>query len=375
MKIIAVIFLSIFLTLAFLIGAMFIPYLSANLYLTSLFWIIHALLISIVIIGPFLSRMSSNVEESGLIKLTSLASYQLMGFYFILLTFLIIKIPLQFILKFDSSDFIYSIGALIISILLTIIGFWFAKKSPCIIKVEVPIKDLPTELEDFKIVQMSDIHVSSSIKREFVEKIVSVANFENPDLIALTGDLVDGKYEQLKNDVEPFKNLKAKWGVFYCPGNHEYYWGVEKWIEVFSSLKMNVLLNQHKKIDIKGKMLMVAGVHDLASHRINEKFKCDPNSALNSKEVFDVKILLAHQPKTVRLIKNEKVDLVLAGHTHAGQFFPANLLIFLFQPYVKGLHKVHSTWLYINQGTGYWGPPNRFGTISEITVLTLKKAK
>jgi predicted MPP superfamily phosphohydrolase len=142
-------------------------------------------------------------------------------------------------------------------------------------------------------------------------------------------------------------------------------------MQEFKNINFNVLLNESSSFIVNGKTVAVGGVHDLASHRINPNYRCDPDMAIAKNENADLKILLAHQPKSVQLIKKSKVDLVLSGHTHAGQFFPGSLFIFLFQPYVKGLHLVNDINLYINQGTGYWGPPNRLGTESEISFIEL----
>jgi predicted MPP superfamily phosphohydrolase len=106
---------------------------------------------------------------------------------------------------------------------------------------------------------------------------------------------------------------------------------------------------------------------------MNRLQKCDPDSALKTEQTVDYKILLTHQPNAIKLLKKEKANLVLSGHTHAGQFFPANLLIYFFQKYVKGLYLIKDTYLYVNQGTGYWGPANRLGTSMEISEIVLVK--
>ena len=366
---IALIFLTITGLIAYFIGTMFIPVLFVGLLPRVFAWLIHLSLFSIVFLGPFISRSDFKLNQK-LHQFLQFCSYTLMGFYMIFLFFLICKsIVLIWVMNLEVE---LTLLSLIMSIVTTFLGFFVTLKKPSLINVGIKLPPQALDLNGLKMVQLSDVHVSGTIKKPFVEKIVAEANAQNPDLILLTGDFIDGLPEDLREDLSPFKNLKSKYGVFYCPGNHEYYWGFENWMQEFRNLNFEVLLNQAKIIQIGNNKIAVGGVHDLASHRINKNYQCNPDVAFENCNEVDYKILLAHQPKSVHLIKKAKVDLVLSGHTHAGQFFPGSLFIFLFQPYVKGLHLINGIQMYINQGTGYWGPPNRFGTKSEITILTLQ---
>jgi predicted MPP superfamily phosphohydrolase len=378
MKMMAIIFFSLIAYLGFLLGEWFIPDLAFFHIRPFLLWTVHLLILSILVGAPFAYRIFPIENERPWYKAFQWMAYHAMGFYFIFAFFLLLRSI--FVLFFTDAEItrpILTLVSFIVSISATYLGYLKTKKMPEIIEIEIPIKNLVAELENFKIVQLSDIHVGQTIKKDFVERIVEITNSLSADLICLTGDLVDGKLLQLKEEVEPFKNFKAKYGVFYVPGNHEYYWGVRDWLIHFKNLNFHILLNNSEKIEIYNRSILVAGVHDYHANRIDIAFQCLPDVALKTDEEFDLKILLAHQPNTVKKIKINFPDLVLSGHTHSGQFFPASILIYFFQRYVRGLHLIKNSmknyWLYVNTGTGYWGPPNRFGTRSEITLIKLKR--
>ena len=158
------------------------------------------------------------------------------------------------------------------------------------------------------------------------------------------------------------------------PGNHEYYWGLDDWLIHWNELGFIPLLNDHKIVRKNDSQIIMAGVHDYSAHRIKKTYLSSPSIAILDAPKNLVKILLAHQPRSVYEAARLGFDLQLSGHTHSGQYFPFNILIYLFQPYVKGLNRHIKTWIYVNQGTGYWGPPNRFGAPPEITLIELIKA-
>jgi predicted MPP superfamily phosphohydrolase len=375
MKIIAIVFFIIISAITYLIGSLSIPFLAKSFDLRLVLWIVHSMLSLTLILGPIIPRLKGFNFKNSFFQIIQWTSYHLLGFYFLFFFLLIFRKPVLAIFPILDGDSIYVKSVFGISIVATFIGYLIAQKCPSVLNVKIPVKNLSKKLIGFRIVQLSDIHVSSTIKADFVEQIVEITNKLNPDLIAITGDVIDGTLEQLKDEVAGFSMLRSKYGVYYCPGNHEYYWGLEEWLNEFRELNFNVLINQHKIIDVEGEKVVIAGVHDLASNRMNVNYKCDPELALKNTPKDAFKILLAHQPHTIKKMTDSMVDLMLSGHTHAGQFFPSTLLIYFFQSYVKGLHRVKNVWLYINQGTGYWGPPNRFGTKSEITLIELVDSK
>ncbi len=264
-------------------------------------------------------------------------------------------------------------GIMTASGVLTGCGYANATQIPEVKTVEIPVKGLPDGLDGFRIVQLTDIHVSPTIKRPFIEAIVEQANLLQPDMVALTGDLVDGSVDRLRHDVAPLAGLKATHGCFFVTGNHEYYSGVYSWVHHIRSLGFQVLLNQHHLISRKGARILVAGVTDYRGGRFDEKHHSDPWKAIKNAPDSDYKILLAHQPKSIFQASEAGFDLQISGHTHGGQFFPWNFLVGLTQPYIVGLDQHRGTHIYVSRGTGYWGPPLRLGSPSEITLIKLVK--
>ncbi len=235
---------------------------------------------------------------------------------------------------------------------------------------------IPTQhqqMKGLKIVQVSDLHVGPMIGREYVQKTVDLINAQNPDLVVLTGDLVDGTPEQLMRDMEPLSQIKSKLGVYGCLGNHELYSGLYDWLPQFEQLNIRMLNNEHTIIDSIERTFVLAGVTDPQVGRSMPEFTPDAEKAIESAPQHLYKIVLAHQPSACFDCARAGFDLQLSGHTHAGQFFPFSLLVKFAHPYVKGLNlhqeNHHKMWVYVNQATGYWGPPNRFAIPAEITVL------
>jgi len=247
----------------------------------------------------------------------------------------------------------------------------FQARCPRVRNVPVAIDGLPDELDGYRIVQWSDVHVGPTIQRRFVAALVERTNALDADAIAITGDLVDAHVADARDAVEPLRELRARDGVYYVTGNHEYYWRASEWIEELQRLGLTFLKNEHRVIARGEARLVMAGVTDPVGR---DTHKPDPDRALAGAPRNAVKVLLSHRPQTAQAADRLGVDLQLSGHTHGGQFFPFNLVIRWFQPIVAGLHRVGRTWLYVSRGTGYWGPPSRLGVHGEITVIELKKA-
>jgi predicted MPP superfamily phosphohydrolase len=259
-----------------------------------------------------------------------------------------------------------------LSLISLAVGYRRAMSSAVVTEVDVPIQGLPESLKGLRIAQISDLHIGSSIRRPQVEDVVRKVNALKPDLIAMTGDIADGMLEKLIPHFEPLKDLSAPLGRFYVPGNHEYYWEAGAWISHIRESGITTLLNSHTVIERGGAQIVVAGVLDLWAARSGGTEGADPAAALRGAPAqASVRILLAHQPKVALAAASLGYDLQLSGHTHGGQFLPWTVVVRLFQPWVRGLHRVGRMWLYVNQGTGYWGPPVRLGTSSEITLLRL----
>ncbi|MDB5887500.1 MAG: putative phosphohydrolase, partial [Rhodocyclales bacterium] len=251
------------------------------------------------------------------------------------------------------------------------VGFINARRLPSVVDVDVPLRDLPPALEGFTIVQISDLHVGPTIKAAKVEAIVRRVNALGADLIALTGDLVDGSVEELSADIAPLGKLSSRHGSYVVTGNHEYYSGASPWIVEYQRLGMDALMNEHRVVQHAGASLVVAGVTDYTAYQFDVAQRSDPQRALAGSPAGMPRILLAHQPRSAQAAADAGFDLQLSGHTHGGQFWPWNLFVRLQQPYTAGLHRLNQLWIYTSRGTGYWGPPKRFGAPAEITRLRL----
>ncbi len=263
-----------------------------------------------------------------------------------------------------------------LAVLATVVGFIDARRRPRVFEVEVPLPDLPPALEGFTIAQISDVHIGPTIKRDFMRGIVEIVNSLGVDLVAITGDLVDGSVEQLGAHVEPLTGLRARHGTYFVTGNHEYYSGVAAWIAELRRLGVDVLLNEHRVLTHDGAMLLLAGVTDYSAQDFDPAQRSDPQAALDgAPAALRPRILLAHQPRTAAAAADAGFDLQLSGHTHGGQFWPWNLFVRLQQPFTAGLHRLGSLWVYTSRGSGYWGPPKRLGVPSEITRIRLAAAQ
>jgi uncharacterized protein len=263
----------------------------------------------------------------------------------------------------------------VLAVLFTFVGFLNARRRATVRSVDIPISDLPPALHGFTIAQISDIHVGVTIKRDYVDAIVDAVNDLGADMVAVTGDLVDGTVQQLWRHTEPLSRLSARHGAYFVTGNHEYYSGAGGWIAEVRRLGLRVLMNEHVVLEHEGGAVVVAGVTDYSAHHFDPGQRSDPATALRgAPRDAAVKLLLAHQPRSAFAAEQAGFDLQLSGHTHGGQIWPWNFFVRLQQPFTSGLRRLGTLWVYTSRGTGYWGPPKRLGAPSEITRLRLVPA-
>ncbi len=267
-----------------------------------------------------------------------------------------------------------ALAVAILTPLITAAGFVMARRVARVVDVEVRVADLPSALEGFTIAQLSDIHIGPTIKRRFVERVVERVNRLDADMVAITGDLVDGSVGELAHHTEPLADLQSRHGTYVVTGNHEYYSGAHAWIRELRRLGARVLLNEHVVLHHGGAMVAVAGVTDYSAGYFDPSHRSDPTRAVAGAPKDAVKVLLAHQPRSAHRAAAAGYDLQLSGHTHGGQFWPWNHFVRLQQPFTAGLKRLGSMWIYISRGTGYWGPPMRFGIPSEIALIRLVRA-
>lgn len=239
-------------------------------------------------------------------------------------------------------------------------------------RVHVPLGKLPSGMHGTTIVQLSDVHVGPTIGRRFLERVVDEVNALEPDVVAITGDLVDGSVPRLAPHVAPLGRLRARHGVFFVTGNHEYYSGVDEWCRYLGELGVRVLRNERVHIGSEGESYDLAGVDDLAGRHFGGGHGADIGRALAGRDESRELVLLAHQPRAVVEAERAGVGLQISGHTHGGQIWPFNFLVRLQQPVTSGLARFGRSLIYVSNGTGYWGPPMRLGSPAEITQLVLE---
>jgi predicted MPP superfamily phosphohydrolase len=242
-----------------------------------------------------------------------------------------------------------------------IYGLAHVATGPIVRRVTVPLGKLPAHAHGYTIAQLTDVHIGPLLGEQFAARVVAKVNALAPDLIVITGDLVDGRLDELRRHIEPLRGLAARDGVYAVTGNHEYYWNPNAWLEHLRSFGIRILRNERATI---AGAFELAGVDDSSAGE-------DVPRALAGRDPALPVVLLAHHPRTIARAAAAGVDLQLSGHTHGGQLLPLGWLSRLFEPRVAGLARFGATWLYVSEGTGFWGPPMRVGTSSEIALVTL----
>lgn len=242
-------------------------------------------------------------------------------------------------------------------------------------KVEIVHPNLPDEFVGFKIAQISDLHLGPIIDKHYLLDVVNKVMSHGPDVIVFTGDMIDGHVEVLKDEFTPLDQLNAPHGKFFITGNHEYYWNAQNWIEFFESKDLTHLLNTSTVIERNGKKILLSGIPDPAGRKYFDHHVIDIEKAKSIDPSCDFNILLAHRPDIADHSHQYGYHLQLSGHTHGGQSFPFNIVVAMVQKYLSGFYQVQNMGLYVNQGTGYWGPPIRLFVPSEVSIISLQKGK
>ena len=247
------------------------------------------------------------------------------------------------------------------------IGAAVAFRGPRIERVDIPVAGLHPDLDGYRIVQISDLHVGLNIGRRYVERVAELTRSLAPDLVVLTGDIVDGPVPRLAPEVAPLAGLARDGRVLFILGNHDCYAGADPWIAHWRQAGMGVLLNTHEVVRKGSARLLVGGVVDPAYGRMRPE--------ISEAEPADFRLVLAHNPRLAPLGAKAGFHLQLSGHTHGGQFFPWTIAVRLVHaPHVAGLSREGAMQVYVSAGTGTWGPPVRFGTSPELTLVRLVRA-
>lgn len=249
-------------------------------------------------------------------------------------------------------------------------GFSQGVRFPELNRVLVKVKDFP--LDKFNIVQLTDVHVGRTIKRDFIEKLVAKTNALKPDMVVITGDLVDLPISQIEYDLYPLKDINAP--TYFILGNHEYFHGAGETVAYMESLGVIPLLNEHVVVGEGASQFNLVGMTDVSGFRA-DFLPPDAEAAYSKLDQSKSCIVLAHQPRMINEMDDYRCDLMLSGHTHGGQIFPFGLLVMAAQPYLAGLYEhAPNRQIFVSRGTGYWGPPLRFMAPSEISQIFIKPA-
>jgi predicted MPP superfamily phosphohydrolase len=249
-------------------------------------------------------------------------------------------------------------------------GFSQGTRLPEVNDVVVRIREFP--FNGFTIVQLTDVHVGRTIKREFMKEIVARTNTMQPDMVVITGDLFDLPPHKIRRDLEPLKTLDAP--TYFVTGNHEYFHGVEPILKLVRALGIKPLTNQSVVFGNDGGKFNLVGINDLTGARFGVR-PPDVDAAYAGVDQSIPVIVLSHQPKSLSLVEEKRCDLMLSGHTHGGQIFPFGLLVKLDQPYLWGLHEHRpGQQIFVSRGAGYWGPPLRVLAPSEISRIVITTA-
>src|SRR5262245_34309996 len=255
------------------------------------------------------------------------------------------------------------------------VGALAALWGPYVRRVDIPVEGLAPDLDGFRIVQISDLHAGPTMRLAYVQRVVDMTKELAPDLIALTGDMVDGSVPRLASRVAPLAALACAERAFFVLGNHDYYSGAAPWTAHFEAMGFRVLGNAHVTISRGAARLLVGGVVDFAARIYDPDARPRPDLAIDGDAGAAFHLLLAHNPKIAPLAEQAGFDLQLSGHTHAGQFFPWTFVIHAVHgPHAAGLSRRGRLRVYVSAGTGTWGPPVRLGTRPELTLLRLVAA-
>ncbi|XP_054408406.1 transmembrane protein with metallophosphoesterase domain [Pongo abelii] len=340
--------------------------------------------------------------------LFSLVAYSCLGAYIIMLFFLCILSGMEQayqLLAWRSGRVMGSLDktrklvlrpalAVGVTAVLSVAGILNAAQPPAVKTVEVPIHQLPASMNNLKIVLLSDIHLGPTVGKTKMEMFVRMVNVLEPDITVIVGDLSDSEASVLRTAVAPLGQLHSRLGAYFVTGNHEYYTSdVSNWFALLESLHVQPLHNENVKISATRAQrggggsgggsededwICLAGVDDIEADILHYSgHGMDLDKALEGCSPDHTIILLAHQPLAAKraLQARPDINLILSGHTHAGQIFPLNVAAYLLNPFFAGLYQVdQATFVYVSPGTAYYGIPMRLGSRAEITELILQRS-
>jgi len=308
-------------------------------------------------------------------------------FFYLVLVLLVLEIPRLALLRWVRADETdpragvsrralltrgSAVAAGVVAVGVTGYGVSVAMGPPTVTHVPMRVRRLDPRVAGFRIALISDVHLGPIIGRSYVQRIVDLVNDQQPDLVAIAGDLVDGTVEDLADAAAPLAELRSTHGTFFVTGNHEYYSGYRAWVDYLPRLGVRPLRNEHVDIRHGGAAFHLAGINDHTAYQFQDPG--DVEAAVRGRDPEQALVMLAHQPRDVGEAAAHGVDLLLAGHTHGGQLSPFEMLVTLQQGAVAGAYEVGDTRMYVTRGAGFWGPPVRVGAPPDISVVELRPA-
>lgn len=320
----------------------------------------------------FLARYDFNFFTYAIALFSSLW----IGFFFYFLLLALARDLLAVIFMLAKQNYFFSprMGPrqviLVIGAVLMINGWSFYEAQQIsVTSIEIPLRGLPKELDGLKVAQISDVHFGMINGQEKLNKIVKMVNNLSPDIVVITGDLVDESIAHMEEMARPLSQLHAPWGVWAVTGNHEFYAGVDRAVEIMKRAQVKVLRNERR---ILPGGLQILGIDDPAGTKRIGNPVPEVNDLFSTLEIDKPSIFLCHQPIYFAEAAAHGIGLQLSGHTHGGQLFPIIFISRLFYPLTPGLHKQKESYLYVSRGVGTWGPPLRFGSQPELVLIKLR---
>jgi predicted MPP superfamily phosphohydrolase len=298
-----------------------------------------------------------------------------MGLVFLLLIQLLVSEPLLWLAGCTGDEAVAAVRAALVAVVALVaggVGLRSALRPPRLERVEVTLERWPRELDGFRVAQVSDIHFGPILDRRFAEHLVARVNALDADLVAVTGDLVDGAVRRLAPEVAPFARLRARHGVFFVTGNHDHLSGASSWCRQVEELGIRVLRNERVEIRAGGAVFDLVGVDDHHGSLFGSEGGEDLDAALAGRDGGRPALLLAHDPSTFKRASGLGIDFQLSGHTHGGQLWPFQYFVRLAIPFVAGRYRRGGAELYVSRGTGFWGPAMRLRAPAEITEIVLR---
>lgn len=363
------IFLSAFFFLYGLIHYYFYLKLRDNVVLTVYLKILVIFTLTVLVFSPLAVRLLERAEIFTIARVFAFIGYIWMAFVFLFFSISVSLFLIKKLVKTNFNDFYFSV---LLAIVFLIYGVFEAKKI-VVEKLEI-YSDKFKKGEMIKIVQISDVHLGIILKDKFTKKIIEIIEELSPDILVATGDLVDGQSNDISNLTKYFEKITPPLGKYAILGNHEFYVGLNNSISFLEKSGFTILRN--KSVNIKDNLIL-AGIDDDTVKRY-EGYHSDDLSIFKDLRKDAFVVFLKHKPK----IEKETLkyfDLQLSGHTHNGQIFPFTLIVKIFFPVKSGLSVFKQddkiTYLYNSRGTGTWGPPVRFFSKPEVTLIEIIGSK